>query len=296
MSAPVAARGSSGRTTRRPRRLRGWSVRHLLAVAALVALAAGILVPILYTLNTALKTDVDFAANRFGLTWFPSLGALQSAWDQGLMPGSMINSMITSSAAVVILWVVCSMAAYALTLMRFPGRQMIFIFVLASVMIPIQVIMFPLFIQFRDVGLLNSYQGLTMAFVTFGIPLTTFQCAAYFKALPHETLEAARIDGASTLQTLFRVVLPMSKPILAVTGIINFVWTWNDVLLPFLVIQDSDKKPLVAQLAVITQSQFFSTSIPIVAATVVLGFAPTVVVYLVAQRQVVHGVTAGAVK
>jgi ABC-type glycerol-3-phosphate transport system permease component len=156
--------------------------------------------------------------------------------------------------------------------------------------------MFPLFVSFRDFGLVNTYHGLILGFVVFGIPLTTFQFAAYFKTLPREVLDAARVDGASALQSLFRVVLPMSKPILAVTGIINFVWTWNDVLLPFLVTQDSDKKPLVAQLAVITQSQFVSSSIPVLAAAAVLGFAPTVIVYVLAQRQVVRGLTAGAVK
>ena len=212
------------------------------------------------------------------------------------MPRSLINSIITSVGAVIILWIVCGLAAYAFTLLRFRGQSVLFLVVLSTLLIPVQVIMFPLFAEFRNFGLVNTYHGMILGFVVFGIPLTTFQFAAYFKTLPRETVDAARADGASALETLRFVVLPMSKPILAVTGIINFVWTYNDVLLPFLLITDSEVKPLVAQLAVITQSQFFASSVPVLAAAALLGFAPTVVVYLIAQRQIVRGITAGAVK
>lgn len=267
--------------------------RHVVAVVVMIALCLAILAPIAYTIVTAFSTS---PWNGYGPDTTDPLGSLEAAWQYSLMPGSLINSIITSTGAVVVLWVVCSMAAYAFALMHWRGREIVFLLVLAALLIPVQVIMFPLFVEFRDFGLVNTFHGLTLGFVVFGIPLTTFQFAAYFKTLPHEVLDAARVDGASALQTLFQVVLPMSKPILAVTGIINFVWTWNDVLLPFLLMQDSDKKPLVSQLAVITQSQFFSSSIPVLAAAAVLGFAPTVLVYLIAQRQVVRGITAGAVK
>jgi ABC-type glycerol-3-phosphate transport system permease component len=258
-----------------------------------VAVSVVVVAPIVYTIATAVQTT---PWNGYGPDTSDPLGPLRGAWQYGLMPGSLINSLITSSGAVIVLWVVCSMAAYAFALMHFRGREILFLAVLAAVLVPVQVIMFPLFVEFRNFGLANSLPGLTLGFVIFGIPLTTFQFAAYFKTLPHEVLDAARVDGASTLQTLFRVVLPMSKPILAVTGIINFVWTWNDVLLPFLLTQDSDKKPLVAQLAIITQSQFVSSSIPVLAAVAMLGFGPTVLVYLIAQRQIVRGITAGSVK
>jgi len=267
--------------------------RSILAVVALTAISVAVLGPILYTIVTALEPS-PWAG--YGPDTSVAFGSILAAWTYGLMPGSIVNSMILSTAAVVVLWIVCSMAAYAFTLMRFPGRELLFLLVLATVMVPVQVIMFPLFIEYKDLGLLNSYHGMILAFVIFGIPLTTFQFAAYFKTLPREILDAARVDGASTLQTLFRVVLPMSKPILAVTGIINFVWTWNDVLLPFLFLQDSELKPLVAQLAVVTGSQFASASTHVLAAIALLGFAPTVIVYLIAQRQIVRGITAGSVK
>jgi len=267
--------------------------RNIAAIVALTAISVAVLGPIFYTIATALEPS-PWAG--YGPDTSVVLGSILAAWQYGLMPGSLLNSVILSTSAVVILWIVCSMAAYAFTLMRFPGRELLFLLVLATVMIPVQVIMFPLFVEYNDLGLLNSYHGMILAFVIFGIPLTTFQFAAYFKTLPREILDAARVDGASTLQTLFRVVLPMSKPILAVTGIINFVWTWNDVLLPFLFLQDSEKKPLVAQLAVVTGSQFASASTHVLAAIALLGFAPTVVVYLIAQRQIVRGITAGSVK
>jgi ABC-type glycerol-3-phosphate transport system permease component len=276
-----------------PRGRRHLTAGQVGAALGLVALSVAVLAPVLYTIATALRTS---PWNGYGPDTTNPLAGLQSAWNYGLLPGSIVNSVITSGSAVFLLWIVCSMAAYALALLKFRGREIVFMLVLAAVLIPVQVIMFPLFVEVRDLGLTNSLPGLTLGFVIFGIPLTTFQFAAYFKTLPVEVLAAARVDGASTLQTLIHVVLPMSKPILAVTGIINFVWTWNDVLLPFIIIQDSDKKPLVAQLAIITQSQFVSSSIPVLASVAVLGFAPTVVVYLIAQRQIVRGITAGAIK
>ena len=212
------------------------------------------------------------------------------------MPGSIVNSLITSASAVVLLWVVCSMAAYAFALMQFRGREILFLLVLAAVLVPVQVIMFPLFVEVRALGLTNSLPGLTLGFVIFGIPLTTFQFAAYFKTLPVEVLAAARVDGASTLQTLIHVVLPDVE---ADPGGHRHHQLRVDVerRAPAIhLIQDSDKKPLVAQLAIITQSQYVSASIPVLASVAVLGFAPTVAVYLIAQRQIVRGITAGAIK
>jgi len=279
---PAAAR-------RRPRP----SFGHVLAVAAMVGFAAVVILPVLYTVVTAFETAPQ---TGYGPDTSQPLGALKAAWDYGLMPGSLLNSVITSSGAVIALWVIGGLAAYGFTLLHFRLREVLFVLVVGTVLIPVQVIMYPLFIEFRNFGLTNSHHGLILGFVVFGLPLTTFQFAAYFKTLPRETIDAARVDGASPMQTFFRVVLPMSKPILAVTGIINFVWTYNDVLTPFLLVTESEKKPLVAQLAVITQSQFFASSVPVLAAAAVLGFAPTIVVYLIAQRQIVRGITAGAVK
>lgn len=279
--------GGSARSSRRP------TTGALVATTILAILAIAVVLPVLYTVATAFgpASGAEYGPQANDLFW-----ALRAAWELGLMPGSLINSIATSLGAVILLWVVCSLAAYAFAFMRFRGRELLFLAILATLLVPVQVIMFPLFIQVRTLGLVNTHFGLILAFVVFGIPLTTFQFAAYFRTLPRETIDAAKVDGASTLQTLFRVVLPMSRPILAVTGIINFVWTYNDILLPFLVIQDSEKKPLVAQLAIITQSQYFSSSLPALAAAALLGFAPTVVVYLVGQRQIVRGMASGAVK
>ncbi len=279
------ARDARGR--RRP------SQGSIAAAVILALLAIAVLIPVIYTVVTAFgkASGAEYGPQANDLFW-----ALRAAWNLGLMPGSLINSIVTSLGAVILLWLVCSMAAYAFAFMRFPGRNLLFLIVLATLLIPVQVIMFPLFVQVRTLDLVNTHIGLIIGFLVFGIPLTTFQFAAYFRTLPRETIDAARVDGASTAQTLFRVVLPMSRPILAVTGIINFVWTYNDILLPFLIIQDSEKKPLVAQLAIITQSQYFSSSLPALAAAALLGFAPTVFVYLIGQRQIVRGMVSGAIK
>jgi ABC-type glycerol-3-phosphate transport system permease component len=291
-SGALPAPSTNPSTVVRPR-ARRVGVGSIVTNAVLVLLALAVVLPVIYAVITALGRVPysGYGANAAG-----AFGALGAAWNYGLMPQSAINSLIYSTSATIILWVVCMPAAYTLVLLNVPHRDLLLMLVLSALMIPIQVVMFPLFLDLLHVGLLDSYLGLVLGFVAFGVPLTTFQFAAYFKTLPRETVEAARVDGASAIQTLVHVVVPMSMPVVAMTGTINFVWTWNDILLPFIVIQSSDKKPLIAQLAVTTQSQYFSASVPVLAAAAVIGMAPTVVIYLVLQRQIVTGLAAGAVK
>lgn len=299
MNTPVQALRSrafsrTGSTTRNRARP-GGQAASTAGWLALSALAALVVLPLLYIFNTALKSNGSFLNAPFTPTLHPTLSQLSQAWHLAGMPGSLYNSLLTSIPAAILLWIVCGMAAFAVVHVRFKGRNAMLIIILMSILVPIQTVLFPLFVELRNMSLLNTYQGLILCFVTFGIPLTTFQFAAYFHAIPTSLIEAAKIDGANTFQILWRIIVPMSKPVLAVTGIVNVVWTWNDLFLPYTVISSSSKMPMTAQLAILSNQQF-ADSVPLLAAAAVLGVAPILVIYLFAQRQIISGLAAGGVK
>ena len=176
----------------------------------------------------------------------------------------------------------------------FSRPELLFLLILASMLIPIQTILYPFYLVVRNLGLLNQHAGLITAFVTFGIPVTTFQMAAYLRNVPDELIEAARVDGASLLQILLRVVVPICRPVLAVTGIINFIWMWNDILLPVLIMQTTESRTLMIA-AGLMRGQWGSSS-TLISAGLALAVVPVVVMFLLAQRQIIQGMTVGAVK
>jgi len=284
---------TSSRT--RSRAKPGGQAASTAAWLSLSALAALVVLPLLYIFNTSLKSNNTFLTAPFAPTLNPTLSQLRQAWHLAGMPGSLYNSLLTSIPAAVLLWIVCGMAAFGAVHVRFKGSNAMLILILTSILVPIQTVLFPLFVELRNMALLNTYQGLILCFVTFGIPLTTFQFAAYFRAIPTSLIEAAKIDGANTFQILWRIIVPMSKPVLAVTGIVNIVWTWNDLFLPYTVISSSTKMPMTAQLAILSNQQF-ADSVPLLAAAAVLGVAPILIIYLFAQRQIISGLAAGGVK
>lgn len=281
-------RGARSRLTR-PRR-----IGKLFAIIAFSLLAASTILSLAFLLNSALKSRGQFLVDRFGIASPITFDAFVEAWQRGLMPGSMINSLVYTIGGVISLWIIATPAAYAFTQLRFPGRSLFFLVVIASVLIPFQVIMFPFFVQLRDFGLLNQVHGLILTYTVFGVPLTLFQLAAYFRSLPKEILEAARIDGAGTLRMLVDVVIPMSKPVFAVTGILNFIWMWNELLLPLLIMSKQDRQPMMVVFSNLHSPNEVNAGL--VAAGALAAMVPVVVVFLIAQRQLIKGITAGAFK
>ena len=291
-SASTAQRPVDEATTHPGRRRRTAARGVLIVLMALVAFST--VYPVFFTVNAALKTHAAWIDDRFALSIPPSFAAFKEAARRSSVPRSFANSAVVTIGGVVGAWLVCAPAAYAATKMRFRGRNAIFVFLLASMMVPTQTILYPFFVLMRDLDWVNAYHGLILAYVSFAVPITTFQLAAYFKRIPGDLLEAAKLDGASALQTLVSIVLPVSRPVLATTGIINFVWMWNDLLLPLMVMQRPERQTLTVSLGLLRGQ--YGAEPTLIAAGVVIGIAPVVVVYLLAQEYLIKGMTQGAVK
>jgi multiple sugar transport system permease protein len=205
-----------------------------------------------------------------------------------------LNSLLVATATTLGQLVICSMSGYAFARLRFFGRDVLFYTYLATLMVPFAVTVTPLFIIVRSLGWTNSYAGLIVPvmFSAFG----TFLMRQFFLSLPRELEEAATIDGASTLTTFLRVIVPISGPPFATLGIFSFMASWNSFLWPLLIV--SDRKYMTLPLALSTLHGLYpgQTEWNLIMAGTVISVLPMILVFLLAQRWVVEGMTASGLK
>jgi len=202
------------------------------------------------------------------------------------------NSLFVASAVTAMVLLIQSMAGYVFAKKEFPGRELLFILILSGIMIPRAVTVIPAFFIVKDLGLLNSYPGLILP--PLAVPLGVFLMRQYMQTLPSELLDASRIDGCSELGTFWRIVLPLSKPGLAVLGIYTFMEQWRDFLWPLIVAQKDALKTLPVGLSVFHTE--FRTDYGVQMAAVLLSIIPFLIVFLFFQRYFIKGMTVGALK
>jgi ABC-type glycerol-3-phosphate transport system permease component len=204
-----------------------------------------------------------------------------------------LNSMIVAGTITVAQLITCATAGYAFARLRFRGRGALFAVVIGSLMVPIQVTIVPLFLVMSKLGLTNTLWSLIFPgiFSAFGI----FLLRQHFLTLPRELEEAARIDGAGHLRTFLQVVLPLSGPSLATLGILCFTYWWNDLLLPLVMINDTDKQTLPVGL-VLLAGRYSTGSLGTIAAGITMAIVPVLVVFIAAQRYVVQSIASSGLK
>jgi len=203
-----------------------------------------------------------------------------------------LNTLVVTVVVVAGNLLFCSLAGYAFARIKFFGRDVVFILVLATLMIPFQVIMIPTFIIVRKLGLIDTLGALIVPNLAgaFGI----FLLRQFFRSLPIELEEAARIDGASRLGVLFKIVLPLSGPVLATVAVITFLWTWNDFLWPLITIYDPDNMTL--QLGLTTFQGAHQTNTHLLMAANVMSVIPVLFLFFVAQRFFIRGIATSGLK
>lgn len=267
---------------------------RLVVTAALAMIAVVALYPLLFTILNSFKTRTGFAKNPLGLTSELTFDNYIETFNRMAVPRLFLNSVIATAGGLVLSTFAALLLAYAVTKLRFPGSNLIFLFIIAMLVIPSQVIIYPLYETILDLGFGSTYQGLILAYAAFGLPISTYLLAAYFRAIPDQLIEAARLDGAGEMRILFSIMLPIATPAIAALSILNFVWMWNDLLLPLVIMGGSDKKTLMVGVALLSGQ--YDVSIPLVSAGLVVALLPVMIVYLLFQRQILSGAVAGAVR
>ena len=293
MSALAQAAALREDVTARPRRQRDWVLVGLWI--SLVLLALIWLAPFVFMVFTAFKSDADINgtaayAPPTGLAW----GNFADAWVRGRFSTTLWNSVLITFIKVPIGILVSAMAAYGLAQIRFRGNKLLFLVILLGTMIPFQVLLAPLFSMVNRLGLINTYVGVILPYIAFGVPYQVFILHGFFRQLPKEMSEAARIDGASHLTIFFQLFLPLSLPALSALVILDFVSTWNEFAMALVLLQDGSRWTLPLGLMGF-QGQFSAAYGPLNAA-IIMTVLPATVVYLIFQRFFVSGLTLGAVK
>lgn len=260
----------------------------LLIVGALLVMA-----PVIWAVLSSFKTQQELAQTP------PTLLPHQPTFENyttGLksfdFPHYLMNSVIVTLGATALTLVINSMAAYALAKFNFRGRNVLFVITLATIMIPLQVILLPVYQVAASLGIVNSLWGLIIP--PAATPTGVFLLRQYMLTLPDEVIEAARVDGAGEFAIFWRIILPLSRPALAVVAIFSVIWRWNDFLWPLIIAQDESKQTLPVAIARFASQQ----SIPFnqILAVSVVTIIPIIVMFLFLQRHIISGLAQGAIK
>lgn len=269
----------------------GGALRH----AALWILAIIVLYPFLTLVLGSLKSEGEFLSNPVGLPTSLAWHNYADAWQQAHVAQFTINSMIVAAGTVFLTLFCAGTASYALSRFTFPGNRIIYLSFIILLTLPVQVYIIPLYVVVVKAKLADNLLGLILCYTTGSLPLSVFLLKTYFDAIPGDLLDSARLDGCSDWLTFTRVVLPLSRPIIATVSIFTFVQAWNEFFLALIFIHSPDRQTLPLGLQAFFVNQF-QTQFPLLFATLTISIAPIVVVYLLLQRQFIAGLTAGAVK
>ncbi|MFF2378951.1 carbohydrate ABC transporter permease [Streptomyces sp. NPDC058108] len=267
-------------------------VQVFLVVTGLVWLTplAGLLVSSLRSAQDTAKGGWWTAFSSPGQLSFDNYTALLK--NSG-MTQSLWNTVLISVPATFLVVVIAALAGYAFAWLDFPGRDGIFLVVVALLVVPVQIGLLPVAKLFGELGLFGTIPGVVLFHVAYGLPFAVFLLRNYFAEMPKEMLEAARMDGGTEWRIFYRLVLPVGKPAIASLAIFQFLWVWNDMLVALL-FADSSSQPLTVQLQ--SQIRQFGSNIGVLAPGAFVSLVVPLVVFFAFQRHFVEGVMAGSVK
>ncbi|HMI17040.1 MAG TPA: carbohydrate ABC transporter permease [Bradyrhizobium sp.] len=273
---------------------RGFDLAALYKALFLAVVAVFVATPLVATVLGGFKSLGELRTNPFGLPqvweWQNYGGILMSKRYWQLLG----NSLIISTMTVVLTLIAASMAAFVFAQIKFFGSAMLMSYITMGLLFPAATAILPLFIKVRDLGLLDSYFGVVLPQVAFALAMSILLLRRFFKDIPYELLEAARIDGCSYIEFFRYVTLPLSRPILATVGTIVFVNSWNSYLIPLIMLNSDDLYPW--PLGIMVYQGEYSSEWHLILAFVTLTILPTIILFLFAQKHIVAGLTAGAVK
>jgi alpha-glucoside transport system permease protein len=264
---------------------------------ALVLIALIWLIPTVGLLVTSFRPREDIQVTGWWESFFQFNYTLENYQEvltaQGMLP-AFINTLMIAIPSTLIPLALASMAAYAFSWLNFPGRDALFLLVVAMMMIPVQVAFIPLLKLFAPTGLLNTFGAIWLAHTAFALPFGIFLLRNFFITLPRDLIEAARIDGSSSLGIFRSIVVPLSVPAIAAYGIFQFLWVWNDLLMALVFVQRGDSWPMTKAIQnLLTQ---YGTEWHLLAAGAFILMAVPLLVFFSLQRYFVQGLLAGSVK
>jgi ABC-type glycerol-3-phosphate transport system permease component len=280
--------------------------------------------PLLWVFVNSLRSSAEFVQNPFGLPWIIAgtpEGAPEAweglranytrAWIESGFSGFFLNSVVVTSISLLGILCVSALAAYALARFDFRGNRVLYLYFLAGMMVPPQLLLIPLFFQYRtlsdwgtaalkplglELHLYDSLAGLTLIYVALSLSFTILVLTGFFRTLPGELREAAIMDGCSEWRVFRHVMLPLARPGLAAAAIFNFIGLWNEYLFALVFISSPEKRTLPLGLASVSMQAQYKTDFGLMFAGLAITIVPTLIVYALLQRRLTSGITLGALK
>ena len=265
-----------------------------LAQALLAANTLLVVLPMAFMVLSSLKTTREIFQQPFAFPAVARWNNYAEVWGTAHFAVYFRNSLVVTAVSMALILVAGTLAAYALGRYQFRGADLLFLFFLSGIMVPIRLAVIPLFILMRDLRLLDTVWSLVLVYAASGLPSAIFILTGFFRALPQDLDNAARIDGAGELGILMRVLLPLVRPALAIVTVYNIIPIWNDFFFPLVFTHREAVKTLPLGLTVFFGQ--YQTNWALLFAGLTLAAAPVVGLYVVMSQQFIKGLTAGAVK
>ncbi len=252
------------------------------------------LFPIYFMTVTAFKTRSEYIRDKFGLPESLILSNFNTALAGEKFFIRFANSTILTVGAVAVSLIIACLAAYAFARMEFPGKRTLFNIILSLMVVPPVVMLVPLFVSMVRWHLVNTYQGTILIYTGLLLPFSIYLMTNFFRAIPHEIIEAARIDGCSSLGVFWRIMMPLSMPAVITLIVVNALWVWNELLIALVFMQKDELKTLMVGISALRSRNY--VDIPATMAGLLIATIPIVLVYMFGQRYFIRGLTGGAVK
>jgi len=262
--------------------------------AVMLLVCAFVLIPIAMVVLGSFKTVTEFFSNPYGLPESFDFFNYRKAWDEANLQRATWNSLVSTVFGVVFSTALACLAAYGLARFAFRGRMVLRLLFIGGLVVPVQLIIIPIFIMARQANLLGSIWSLVLVYSVFGIPLGVLVLTGFFAQLPKDLEDAARIDGASHFQIFWRIMLPLTRPAISAVVILNGVWMWNDFFLGLILLTREESQTL--PVGIMAFRGTYTTEWGLIFASVTISIIPVVAAYLLLSRQFIAGLTAGSVK
>jgi ABC-type glycerol-3-phosphate transport system permease component len=270
--------GTGGRRLRK-RLANGWIFLIMVIIAVVM------LFPFWYMLDNSFRNQAQFDQQGGH-----SLAGWTQLFNELPVGSELLNSTIVCAAAILIILAVSTTAGFAFAKLRYRGSGMVFLLVVAALMVPLQSIIIPEYVNLAKFGLINSYLGAILVYAALGTPFATFLMATYYRGISDELIEAAVMDGLGYERTFLSIALPLSLPAIATVTVLQFIQIWDDLLVGLLFLQPG-QRTITVGLAALSAGR--TTSIPVLMAGSFISAVPAIVVYLIFQRHLIKGLTLG---
>lgn len=273
--------------------LRGFLLNLLINIPVWI-LSITCIFPVVWLLYSSLKTPQEFAVSALAFPSSLQLDNYVQAFKTANFGVFIVNSLKNSALSLVLVLLFSFVLGYLLSRYRFRGRNLIYITLMAGIMIPVHALMVPLFIQFKSLSALNQWYTLVPVYISFELPVSIFLIDSYLKGVSTDMEDAASIDGAGLLGTMFRIIMPICKPILATVVILTFMHVWNEFPFAQILVSSKALKTIPVGLTYFTTDH--STNYTLLMAALAMATLPVILIYLACYNKIMEGMMAGAIK